>query len=78
MKKVINNNMVPIETHNKGTWFMDVSNLNLSELIKLRNELTKKSNISISVIDAIIHSNANSGYEDTNFRKREFEKRKHL
>ena len=76
MRKRFNGDIIPVETFNKGTWYMNVSNLSLSELIALRKELTKKSNVSISVLDSIIHRNANSDFESTNFRKREFEKRK--
>ena len=76
MKKGYNGDIIPIETYNKGIWYMDVTNLTLSELIALRKELATKSNNSISVLDSIIHRNSNSSFEDTNFRKREFEKRK--
>lgn len=69
-------NIIPIETNNKGIWFMDISQLSLSELINLRNELSKKSTVSISSLDGIIHKEAGSNSQETNFRKREYEKRK--
>lgn len=76
MRAKKNENIIPIETNNKGIWYMDISKLSLSELIKLRKELTNKSNVSISMLDAIIHKDSNTSYIETNFRKREFEKRK--
>ena len=76
MKKGYNGDIIPIETYNKGIWYMDVTNLTLSELIALRKELATKSNNSISVLDSIIHRNSNSSFEDTNFRKQKKKKRK--
>ena len=76
MKKGLINNMIPIKTKDDNVWFIDISNLTLSELIKLKNELVGKSNISIRALDAIIHQNANTTYEETNFKKRDIEKSK--
>lgn len=76
MKKGLINNMIPVKTKYDNIWFIDISNLTLSELIKLKNELVGKSNISIRALDAIIHQNANTTYEETNFNKRDIEKSK--
>ena len=76
MKKGLLNNMIPVKTKDDNVWFIDISNLTLSELFKLKNELVGKSNISIRALDAIIHQNANTTYEETNFNKRDIEKRK--
>ena len=75
MKKELMN-IIPIETNNKGIWYLDISKLSLSELIKLRKELETKSNASIRSLDAIIHHNTSSSYEDMNFKKRDMEKKK--
>ncbi len=76
MKKGLLNNMIPVKTKDDNVWFIDISNLTLSELFKLKNELVGKSNISIRALDAIIHQNANTTYEETNFNKRDIEKSK--
>lgn len=76
MKKGLINNMIPVKTKDDNVWFIDISNLTLSELFKLKNELVGKSNISIRALDAIIHQNANTTYEETNFKKRDIEKSK--
>ena len=76
MKKGLLNNMIPVKTKDDNVWFIDISNLTLSELFKLKNELVGKSNISIRPLDAIIHQNANTTYEETNFNKRDIEKSK--
>ena len=76
MKKGLINNMIPVKTKDDNVWFIDISNLTLSELFKLKNELVGKSNISIRALDAIIHQNANTTYEETNFNKRDIEKSK--
>ena len=68
--------MIPVKTKDDNVWFIDISNLTLSELFKLKNELVGKSNISIRALDAIIHQNANTTYEETNFNKRDIEKSK--
>ena len=76
MEKGLINNLVPVKTKDGRIWYIDISNLNLSELIKLRKELVGKSVTSIRVLDAIIHENSNTTFKETNFRKREFAEKK--
>ena len=76
MKKELKDNMIPVKTEDNNIWYLDISNLTLSELIKLKKELLGKSIVSIRPLDAVIHQNANTTYEESNFYKRENEKRK--
>ena len=77
MKKGLMENMVPVSVHESNDiWFIDVSNLSLSELINLKKELIGYSIQSIRVLDAIIHENAGTTYEETNFTKRDTEQLK--
>lgn len=57
---------IPIITNGKERWHMDISNLTLSQLIQLRDELNCCSDsISVSVIDGILKTCylANVGYK---------------
>ena len=73
MKKDLINKMIPVETLDKKTWYMDVNNLSLSELFKLKDELKNKSDVSIRVIDGIIRHSTIDNY---NYNKRDIEKSK--
>ena len=53
---------IPVEAYVDGkltVWYMDVSGLNLADLIALKKELKGRKIESISSIDAIIHNNIN-------------------
>ena len=76
MNKKYIDNLIPVETIDNKICYLDISALSLSELIKLRKELSNKSNISIRPLDAIIHQNSNSTYDELNFNKRDIEKSK--
>ena len=62
---------IPIVTNGKERWHMDISNLSLSQLIQLRDEL-KIYNDSISVIDGILKTDylLNAGYEHSNYHNK--------
>ena len=52
------NNFIPVMVWRKNkyeTWHLDVSNLNLSELIELRNDLLGCHDISVRVLDGILY-----------------------
>ncbi len=77
MRKELIANMVPISVKSPNDiWYMDISNLSLSELINLKEELKGYSNQSIRVLDAIIHKNAGTTYEETYFDSRNRKKQK--
>lgn len=76
MKKDLIENMIPVETIDKKIWYIDITNLSLSELITLKNELINKSVMSVRVLDAIIHQTTNYYFEETKLEKRYNEKRK--
>ena len=69
------NNFIPVTVWRKNkyeTWQLDISNLNLSELIILRNTLVGYSDNGIRIIDRIV-----TGYtttDNTYYSKREKEK----
>lgn len=52
------NNFIPVTVWRKNkyeTWQLDISNLNLSELIELRNDLLGCHDISVRVLDGILY-----------------------
>ena len=72
MKHELIDDMVPVSVNNmKDIWYIDVSNLSLSELIELKEDLKGYSIQSIRVLDAIIHKNAGTTFEETNFNDRQ-------
>lgn len=65
MDKLLDN-MIPVSAFindHYDIWYIDIENLNLSDLFKLRNELVKNSQISIRVLDAVILKETNSYYK---------------
>ena len=61
-----------VKVNNKDkTWYLDVSNLSLSELIDLKNELVGTKGRSIQYLDAIIHDEIGYDYNDFKSIKRE-------
>ena len=61
-----------VKVNNKDkTWYLDVSNLSLSELIDLKNELVGTKGHSIQYLDAIIHDEIGYDYNDFKSIKRE-------
>ena len=61
-----------VKVNNKDkTWYLDVSDLNLSELIDLKNELVGTKGRSIQYLDAIIHDEIGYDYNDFKSIKRE-------
>lgn len=68
---------IPIEVKRKRkdeTWFLDISNLSLSELIKLKNELIGISEISIPQIDKIIYDEIGEKSNNIKVSYREYKK----
>lgn len=59
---------IPVITNSKERWHIDISNLSLSQLIQLREELKIYSD-SVSVIDGILKTDylLNAGYEHPNY-----------
>ena len=49
---------IMVEREEKETWYLDISNLNLSELLQLRKELITENN-TITVLDSIIQKKNN-------------------
>lgn len=66
---MINNKYIPFEVEGDYNWYMDVSNLSLSELIKLRDLLS--GTVSYRHIDGIIYELSNisvDSFHDLNKR----------
>ena len=67
------NTYIPVEVNKKKkvkTWYLDVTNLGLEELISLKNEL---SGVSVSCLDAVIYDRTCSSA----FMHQMHEERKH-
>ena len=71
-------NFIPVEVINENdNWYMDVSNLSLSELIKLRDSLT--GTVSFRVLDSIIYQKSDVTFETYNrFNRRENKRNKEI
>ena len=70
---MINNKYIPIEVEGDYNWYMDITNLSLSELIKLRDQLT--GTVSYRHLDGIIYDVSNISLDSyRNLNKRGFER----
>ena len=66
---------IPIEANDNDIWYMDVSNLSLSELISLKNQLL--GGISYRALDKAIYDKSNITLDTYyNLTKREFQRNK--
>lgn len=62
---------IPVEGNENEIWYMDTSNLTLTDLIQLKKELNGNKVNSISAIDAVIHDELGYEYSDIKSIKRE-------
>ena len=62
---------IPVEGNENEIWYMDISNLTLTDLIQLKKELNGNIVNSISAIDAVIHDELGYEYSDIKSIKRE-------
>ena len=62
---------IPVEGNENEIWYMDISNLTLTDLIQLKKELNGNKVNSISAIDAVIHDELGYEYSDIKSIKRE-------
>ena len=62
---------IPVEGNENEIWYMDTSNLTLTDLIQLKKELNGNKVNSVSAIDAIIHDELGYEYSDIKSIKRE-------
>ena len=62
---------IPVEGNENEIWYMDTSNLTLTDLIQLKKELNGNKVNSISAIDAVIHNELGYEYSDIKSIKRE-------
>ena len=62
---------IPVEGNENEIWYMDISNLTLTDLIQLKKELNGNKVNSISAIDAVIHNELGYEYSDIKSIKRE-------
>ena len=70
-------NFIPVEANINGKtviWYMDISTLSLSDLIKLKEELNGTKINSFKFIDAIIHETIGYNKQDAKSIKRESKK----
>ena len=71
------NSFIPIEVSKGNNWYMDISNLSLSELIALKNELT--GTIGYAALDSVIYEKSNITFDTyNNLAKREFQRNKEI
>ncbi len=58
------------------TWYMDVSNLTIKELVELKKELRESKIDSVASLDAIIHDIINYDVDKSKMIRREMQKEK--
>ena len=62
---------IPVDGNENEIWYMDISNLTLTDLIQLKKELYGYKVNSVAAIDAIIHDESGYDYSDIKSIKRE-------